>query len=64
VQNSLDYGGGSVWPALWATAFEGIRQGEAGAVTGAVTGTLESLLGRKSEAFEVTVKEMVRAGRK
>ena len=60
VQNSLDYGGGAVWPVLWATAFEGIRQGEAGVVTG----TLESVLGRKCESFEVTIGEMVREGRR
>ncbi|KAL7415742.1 NmrA-like family protein [Mrakia frigida] len=59
VQNSLDYGGGTIWPALWATAFEGIRRGEAGFVTG----TLESVLGRKCEAFEVTVGKMARLGR-
>lgn len=59
VQNSLDYGGGTIWPALWATAFEGIRRGEAGFVTG----TLESVLGRKCEAFEITVGEMARLGR-
>lgn len=59
VQNSLDYGGGAVWPVLWATAFEGIRRGEAGFVTG----TLEEVLGRKCEPFEVTVGEMVRLER-
>ncbi|KAJ9091024.1 hypothetical protein QFC20_007759 [Naganishia adeliensis] len=27
VRASLDYGGGEVWPVLWATAWEGIRRG-------------------------------------
>lgn len=37
----------------WATAFEAVKKGE----TGAVTGDLEAILGRRPEEFDVTVKE-------
>ena len=40
---------------LWATAFEGIRQGEAGSVTG----YLGELLGREPEDFETTIRGML-----
>jgi hypothetical protein len=56
VRESQDYGGGSVWPVLWATAWEGIRRNE----TGNVTGFLEELLGRKPEAFEETITQMAK----
>lgn len=45
------------WALKWTTAWEGIRRGE----TAVVTETLEELLGRKPEAFEVTVRGMVGA---
>ena len=41
---------------LWATAFEGIRQGEAATVTG----YLGELLGREPEDFETTIRGMLR----
>ena len=59
VQASLDYGGGAVWPVLWATAWEGIRQGE----TENVTSFLADLLGRKPESFEETIRQMVKEAR-
>jgi hypothetical protein len=58
VRASLDYGGGDVWPVLWATAWEGIRRGE----TANVTPYLEELLGRKPESFEETIRQMVKEG--
>lgn len=58
VRASLDYGGGEVWPVLWATAWEGIRRGE----TANVTPFLEQLLGRKPESFEETIRQMVKDG--
>jgi hypothetical protein len=45
------------WPRLWATAWEGIRQGEADVVTG----ELERWLGRKPEAFEVTLRNLLQS---
>jgi hypothetical protein len=41
---------------LWATAFEGIRQGE----TATVTGHLRELLGREPESFETTIRGMLK----
>ncbi|TPX13050.1 uncharacterized protein E0L32_006476 [Thyridium curvatum] len=38
----------------WATAWEGIRAGE----TAVITETLEQLLGRPPEAFDITIKKM------
>lgn len=40
---------------LWATAWKGIRQGEAGVVTG----ELEKWLGRGTEEFEVTIRGLL-----
>ena len=42
---------------LWATAFEGIRHGEAATVTG----HLKKLLGREPEDFETTIRGMLEA---
>jgi uncharacterized protein YbjT (DUF2867 family) len=42
---------------LWATAFEGVKKGQAGVVTG----DLEKWLGRRPEEFEVTIRRMVEA---
>lgn len=53
VREGLTYGSGE-WAALWATAFEGIRQGE----TANPSGLLEELLGREPESFEQTVRGM------
>lgn len=39
----------------WATAWEGIKDGEAALVTG----DLEEILGRKPEAYEKTIKELL-----
>lgn len=39
----------------WATAWEGIKDGE----TALVTGDLEEILGRKPEAYEKTIKELL-----
>lgn len=68
VRESLGYGGGAggkagegveePGPVEWATAFEGIRRGEAGGVTGLLGG----LLGREPEGFEVTIKGLVEEG--
>lgn len=60
VRASLDYGGGEVWPVLWATAWEGIRRGEAANVTP----FLEQLLGRKPEPFEETIRQMAKGGQR
>lgn len=49
--------GGDDWPRLWATAWEGIRRGEAEVVTG----DLEKWLGRKPEEFEVTIRGLVKS---
>ncbi|KAL4960342.1 uncharacterized protein BDV14DRAFT_193020 [Aspergillus stella-maris] len=54
VQSGLTYGGGS-WAPLWATAFDGIRDGECAVVTP----TLGRLLGREPETFETTIRSML-----
>ncbi|KAJ5338367.1 hypothetical protein N7452_005095 [Penicillium brevicompactum] len=56
VQNGLTYGGGN-WAPLWATAFDGIRDGECAAVTP----NLAQLLGREPENFETTIRKMLSA---
>ncbi|KAI1830061.1 hypothetical protein DTO006G1_4758 [Penicillium roqueforti] len=56
VQNGLTYGGGN-WAPLWATAFDGIRDGECAVVTP----NLARLLGREPEQFETTIKNMLSA---
>ncbi|GAA6002042.1 hypothetical protein JCM10207_003049 [Rhodosporidiobolus poonsookiae] len=55
VKGVLEYGGED-YAVKWATAWEGIRQGE----TAVVTGDLEHILGRKPETFEETVREMAK----
>ncbi|KAJ5980040.1 hypothetical protein N7481_007338 [Penicillium waksmanii] len=54
VQSGLTYGGGN-WAPLWATAFDGIRDGECAVVTP----HLAQILGREPEQFETTIKNMV-----
>lgn len=54
VQTGLTYGGGD-WAPLWATAFDGIRDGECAAVTP----NLAQVLGREPEQFETTIKNML-----
>ncbi|KAJ5196282.1 hypothetical protein N7449_006761 [Penicillium cf. viridicatum] len=54
VQTGLTYGGGD-WAPLWATAFDGIRDGECAAVTP----NLAQLLGREPEQFETTIRNML-----
>ncbi|KAL3418849.1 NmrA-like family protein [Phlyctema vagabunda] len=54
VQNGLTYGAGDL-AAVWATAFEAIRRGEA-AVT---TPILAKILGREPESFEDTIAGLV-----
>jgi hypothetical protein len=54
VQNGLTYGGGN-WAPLWATAFDGIRDGECAAVTP----NLAQILGREPEQFETTIRNML-----
>lgn len=54
VQNGLTYGGGN-WAPLWATAFDGIRDGECAAVTP----NLARILGREPEQFETTIRNML-----
>ncbi|KAH9212746.1 hypothetical protein DL95DRAFT_524931 [Leptodontidium sp. 2 PMI_412] len=54
VQNGLTYGAGDL-AAVWATAFEAIRRGEA-AVS---TSILGRILGREPEGFEETISMMV-----
>lgn len=54
VQAGLSYGGGD-WAPIWATAFDGVRDGE----TAVVTRHLAEILGREPEDFETTVRNMV-----
>ncbi|KAJ5515477.1 hypothetical protein N7527_007037 [Penicillium freii] len=54
VQTGLTYGGGD-WAPLWATAFDGIRDGECAAVTP----NLAQILGREPEQFETTIGHML-----
>lgn len=54
VQTGLTYGGGD-WAPLWATAFDGIRDGECAAVTP----NLAQILGREPEQFETTIRNML-----
>ncbi|CRL23078.1 NAD(P)-binding domain [Penicillium camemberti] len=54
VQAGLTYGGGD-WAPLWATAFDGIRDGECAAVTP----NLAQILGREPEQFETTIRTML-----
>ncbi|KAJ5603690.1 hypothetical protein N7537_006646 [Penicillium hordei] len=54
VQTGLTYGGGN-WAPLWATAFDGIRDGECAAVTP----LLAQILGREPEQFETTIRNML-----
>ncbi|KAL3469809.1 hypothetical protein BJX99DRAFT_240639 [Aspergillus californicus] len=54
VQSGLSYGGGN-WAALWATAFDGIRDGECAVVTP----NLGRILGREPEQFETTIRNMI-----
>lgn len=54
VQTGLTYGGGD-WAPLWATAFDGIRDGECAAVTP----NLAQMLGREPEQFETTIRNML-----
>jgi hypothetical protein len=54
VQSGLTYGGGN-WAPLWATAFDGVRDGE----TAALTPHLAQILGREPEPFETTIRNMV-----
>ncbi|MBE3049554.1 hypothetical protein IMZ48_45070, partial [Candidatus Bathyarchaeota archaeon] len=52
----LTYGGGE-WAPIWATAFEGVKDGEAAVVTR----HLGEILGREPEGFETTVRNMAAA---
>ncbi|KAF5560054.1 hypothetical protein FNAPI_4454 [Fusarium napiforme] len=54
VQTGLTYGGGN-WAALWATSFDGIRDGECAAVTP----NLAQILGREPEQFDKTIRDMI-----
>lgn len=54
VQTGLTYGGGN-WAPIWATAFDGIRDGECAAVTPILAQTL----GREPEHFETTIRNML-----
>ena len=54
VQNGLSYGAGDL-SAVWATAFEAIRRGEAAVVTP----LLAQILGREPESFEKTIADML-----
>lgn len=54
VQTGLTYGGGD-WAPIWATAFDGIRDGECAVVTPILAQTL----GREPEHFETTIRNML-----
>lgn len=54
VQTGLTYGGGN-WAPLWATAFDGIRDGECAAVAP----NLAQILGREPEEFDTTIRNML-----
>lgn len=54
VQTGLTYGGGN-WAPIWATAFDGIRDGECATVTP----ILAQILGREPEHFETTIRNML-----
>ncbi|KAH7009547.1 hypothetical protein EDB80DRAFT_838287 [Ilyonectria destructans] len=54
VQTGLTYGGGN-WAPLWATAFDGIRDGECAAVSP----NLAQILGREPEEFDTTIRNML-----